>query len=134
LKSLSRSKDTLQLKLFEFVCDNLLDGFDQDLTPALTFLVSFRGLRHLYLRLSNFEEPPRIESVIKHHQYTLESLSYHERRLVPLDDEGLFEEERDVSPQWLEGQLDILNLSCMTALGLCASPSVVVSRENWMQN
>ncbi|OQD77348.1 hypothetical protein PENANT_c113G11397 [Penicillium antarcticum] len=102
-----------------------LYGFDQDLTPALAFLVSFRGLRHLYLRLSNFDEPPRIESAIKHHQYTLESLSYHERRLVPLDDEGLFEEERDVSPQWLEGQLDILNLSSMTALGLCASPSVL---------
>jgi hypothetical protein len=134
LGSLSRSKETLQLKLFEFVCDNLLDGFGQDLTPALTFLVSFKGLRHLYLKLSNFEESPRIEAVIKHHQYTLESLSYHERRLVPLDDEGLFEEERDVSPQWLEGQFDTLNLSRMSALGICASPPIVVSRENWTQN
>ncbi|OQD73134.1 hypothetical protein PENANT_c217G06402 [Penicillium antarcticum] len=125
LSSLSRSKDTLQLKLFEFVCDNLLDGFGQDLTPALTFLVSFKGLRHLYLKLSNFEESPRIGAVIKYHQYTLESLSYHESRLVPLDDEGLFEEERDVSPQWLEGQFDTLNLSRMTALGICASPSTV---------
>ncbi|KAJ5766705.1 uncharacterized protein N7511_004321 [Penicillium nucicola] len=125
LNFLSHSKDTLQLKLFEFVCDNLLDGLGQDVSPALKFLVSFRGLRHLYLKLSNFEEPPRIDSVIKHHQDTLESLSYHERRLVPLDDEGLFEEERDVSPQWLEAQFDSLNLSSMTALGLCAGPSAV---------
>ncbi|KAJ5454976.1 hypothetical protein N7530_012745 [Penicillium desertorum] len=125
LSSLSRSQDTLQLKLFEFACDNLLNGFGEDLTPVLTFLASFKGLRHLYLKLSNFEEASRVESVIRHHQSTLESLSYHERRLVPIDDEGLFEEERDVSPRWICDQRDILNPSCLSALGLCSSPPVV---------
>lgn len=134
LSFLSRSKDTLQLKLFEFACDNLLDGSGEDLTPVLTFLASFKGLRHLYLKLSNFEEPSRVESVIGHHQSTLESLSYHERRLVPIDDEGLFEEERDVSPQWIYSQWNILNPSCLSALGLCSSPPVVVSCEVQMQH
>lgn len=54
LTSLSRSKGTPQLELFEFSSDNLLDGFGEDLTPVLNFLVSFKGLRHLFLRLSNF--------------------------------------------------------------------------------
>ncbi|KAJ5593593.1 hypothetical protein N7537_010497 [Penicillium hordei] len=125
LSSLSRSQDKLQLTLFEFACDNLLNGFGEDLTPVVSFLASFKGLRHLYLKLSNFEEPSRVESVIRHHQSTLESLSYHERRLVPIDDEGLFEEERDVSPQWICDQRNIWNPSCLSALGLCSSPPVL---------
>jgi hypothetical protein len=129
LSSLSRSKGTPQLELFEFSCDNLLDGFGEDLTPVLNFLVSFKGLRHLYLKLSNFEVPSRVESVVRYHRSTLETLCYHERHLIPIDDEGLFEEDRDVSPQWISGQWDILNTSCLTALGLCTTPPVLVSHE-----
>jgi hypothetical protein len=134
LTSLTRSKGTPQLELFEFSSDNLLDGFGEDLTPVLNFLVSFKGLRHLFLRLSNFEDPSRVESVVRYHRSTLETLCYHERQLGLIDDEGLFEEYRDVSPQWISGQWDILNLSCLTALALCATPPVVVSHEIYVKN
>ncbi|KAJ5346162.1 hypothetical protein N7452_004166 [Penicillium brevicompactum] len=125
LTSLTRSKGTPQLELFEFSSDNFLDGFGEDLTPVLRFLVSFKGLRHLFLRLSNFEDPSRVESVVRYHRSTLETLCYHERQLVSIDDEGVFGEYRDVSPQWIPGQWDILDPSCLTALALCTTPPVV---------
>lgn len=112
----------------------MLDGFGEDLKPVLNFLISFKGLRHLFLRLSNFEVPSRVESVVRYHRSTLETVCYHERQLGPIDDEGLFEEYRDVSPQWISGQWDILNPSCLTALGLCTTSPVVISHEIYIQN
>jgi len=106
-----------------------LDGFGEDLNPVLSFLVSFKGLRHLYLKLSNFAENSGVESVIKYHQSTLESLSDHERRLVAIDEEGIFEEDRDLSPKWISSQWDVLNPSRLTALSLCTSPSIMVSYD-----
>ncbi|OQD77358.1 hypothetical protein PENANT_c111G06164 [Penicillium antarcticum] len=54
---------------------------------------------------------------------TLTSLIYHERQLAPIDADGLFEDERDVSPSWIINLSAIVDLGQLSALALCASPS-----------
>jgi hypothetical protein len=63
------------------------------------FLLLFRGLQNLHLHLSNFPllGAAFVGAIYGHHD-TLKSLVYYERQLVPLDESGLFEEDRDVNP------------------------------------
>ena len=130
LRSLSGSRITLNLREFELCCDFLLHEPDDDyeFSSVVNFLFSFRGLRHLRLRLSNFPELGfRVEDAIRHHRPTLESLVYHQRRLAPIDNEGLFEDDRDVSPVWIPDLPAIVDLGRVTTLALCANPSAAVS-------
>ncbi|KAJ5500669.1 hypothetical protein N7453_009720 [Penicillium expansum] len=126
LQLLSRSQKPLQLQHFETSLDFLLheSGDGRSLSAVVRFLRSFRGLQHLHLRLSNFPaSESRIQDAIKHHQTTLKSLVYHERQLAPIDEDSLFEDDRDVSPVWIANLSTIVDLSQMTALALCARPS-----------
>lgn len=93
----------------------------------MRFLCSFRGLQHLHLRLSNFpSSKSHIQDTIRHHQTTLKSLVYHERQLAPIDADGLFEDDRDVSPAWVTNLSAGVDLGQVFALALCASPSAAV--------
>ncbi|KAJ5855206.1 hypothetical protein N7455_009154 [Penicillium solitum] len=126
LQLLSRSQNPLQLEHFETSLDLLLHepGDGCSLSAVVRFLRSFRGLQHLHLRLSNFPaSESRIQDAIKHHQTTLKSLVYHERQLAPIGEDGLFEDDRDVSPVWIANLSTIVDLGQVTALALCARPS-----------
>jgi hypothetical protein len=132
LDLLSRSQKPLQLEHFEISFDFLLHEAGEGRSyPAIArFLRSFRGLQHLNMRLSNFPaSKSRIEDAIRHHRTTLKSLVYHERQLAPVDEDGLFEDNRDVSPVWIADLSTIVDLGQVTALALCASPSAAVSLQ-----
>ncbi|KAJ6037929.1 hypothetical protein N7499_004088 [Penicillium canescens] len=123
---LSRSQKPLRLMHFEFSFDYLLHepGEGRSLSAVVRFLCSFRGLQHLHLRLSNFPaSKSHIQDAIGHHQSTLKSLVYHERQLTPIDADGLFEDDRDVSPAWITNLSAIVDLGQVSAVALCASPS-----------
>ena len=135
LQSLSRSQKPLQLEHFEICFDFLLHepGDGRGFSAVVRFLRSFRGLQHLNLRLSNFPaSESRVEDAIGHHQSTLKSLVYHERQLAPVNEDGLFEDDRDVSPVWIADLSTIVDLGQVTALALCASPSAAV--RLWQPN
>ncbi|KAJ5642317.1 hypothetical protein N7490_006317 [Penicillium lividum] len=126
---LSRSQTTVQLRLFEFCCDSVLheNSRNREVNLLVDFLLSFKGLKHLHLKLSNFSDISQVETAITHHSSTLESLIYHERELVPIDDEGLFEDTRDQQPIWIPHLPKVIQLSQISALALCASASGVRS-------
>jgi hypothetical protein len=128
LRWLSRPSNSPQLEHVELCIDSLFfePGEECDFDALVEFLFSFQGLKSLYLRLSNFPtwEFP-LQKAIGHHRSSLKRLVYHERQLEQIDDAGLFEEDRDVSPDWIFS--DIVDLSRMTALALCVSPSAAVS-------
>lgn len=128
LRSLSRTSP-IQLDYFEICVDFLLDkpGEEHDSAAVVLFLRSFRGLRHLHLKLSNFPaSEPRMQDAIRHHRPTLESLIYHERQLMPIDDDGFFEDDRDISPGWIASIPDVVDLRQITALALCVRPPAAV--------
>ncbi|KAJ5460988.1 uncharacterized protein N7458_002540 [Penicillium daleae] len=122
LSALSLSKVALPL-------EPSVNGFMFTSLRALTlrdsaFLLSFRGLKSLYLKLTNFPTGEvTIQDAISHHRNTLKSLVYHERELEHIDDDGLFEDDRDVMPHWIPCLSDVVNLSHITSLALCASPA-----------
>lgn len=132
LKCLSRTQHGVRLLRFEFCSDSLFHGVnesrDVNLKPLTDFLVSFQGLRNLHLKLSNFSNEPQIQNAIAHHCSTLESLAYHERQLVSVGEEGLFEETRDHSAAWILRLPKTVDTSHIIALALNAPPSFVVSR------
>lgn len=91
-------------------------------------LLSFRGLQHLHIKLANFPRfLPGFQEAILHHRSSLRSLSFHERQLIAVDEEGLFEDIRDVSPRWTRDIPQVLQHCSLTALGLCLTPLIAVS-------
>ncbi|CAG8282413.1 unnamed protein product, partial [Penicillium salamii] len=128
LGNLSRCQIPLRLEQFESCLNFQLQDpvGDDDFSAFIDFLLSFHGLQHLHLRLSNLPSiESRIQDVIRHHQSTLETIIYHERQLAPLDNDGLFEEVRDSFMAWIP-QLSTMMIPCkLTALALCAAPSAV---------
>lgn len=63
---------------------------------------------------------------IRHHWATLKSFIYHERQLIPIDDNSLFEDNRDVSLERMAGLRDVVDLRQINTLALCASPPAAV--------
>lgn len=129
LRSLSRSSIPVQLTFFEACFDALRDesGGSCGFAIVSQFLCSFRGLRHLHLRLSNYVVTETlIQSSIQSHLPTLRSLLYHEQQLMSIDGNGLFAEDRDVCPSWLVNPVATGVMQLLTALALCASPCVAV--------
>ncbi|KAJ5640339.1 uncharacterized protein N7484_008201 [Penicillium longicatenatum] len=124
---LSRFQTTMRLRLFEFCCDTVLhyNSENSEVNLLVDFLLSFKGLKHLHLKLSNFSDVSQVEIGITNHRSTLESLIYHDRELVSIDDEGLFEDTRDQQPIWTPRLTNVVSISHIYALGLCASPSDV---------
>lgn len=126
IDSISRSRHTMQLERLEFCYDSVHEDEGCDVSPLVDFLLSIKGLKHLYLKLSNFLDTSQIQLAIEKHQPTLKSLAYHERGFLPIDDEGLFEDVRDRAPVWLS-DLWTTNLHKATALALCTEPTTLVS-------
>lgn len=129
LGSFSLSQSTMRLVNFEFCYDSVLHDHDEapDVSPLVDFLLSLEGLKNLHLKLSNFSNTSQVQLAILKHLPTLESLAYHERGLLAIDDEGLFEDVRDKTPVWLSDIPWIANLYHATALALCTKPSTLVS-------
>lgn len=127
LGSLSCSQIAMQLLHFEFCSDGILDTHDgdRDLSPLVDFLLSFDGLKHLHLRLSDFTNTSQIQLAIEKHRPTLESFAYHERGLLPIDDE-VFEDIRHKTPAWLSCAPWTVKTYQLTALALSAEPSALV--------
>ncbi|KAJ6033836.1 hypothetical protein N7460_000247 [Penicillium canescens] len=124
LGSMSRCQKALRLEQFEACFDFQLHHQVRDFSALVDFLLSFHGLRHLHLRLFNFpSSESRMKDAIQHHQPTLETFIYHERQLASLDDDGLFEEVRDVPPAWFPHLPTIVDPHKVTGLALCATPS-----------
>lgn len=134
LEQLTSWRSTLQLQRFELSCDQLEFNPHKstDLGPLLAFLTSFRGLKHLKLKLSNFSRSYQIETAIQHQYPTLETLVLHEKELAPID-ESLWWDTRDVHSAWVCGE-EGLRLSRLSALALCADPSSLVSRAREMED
>lgn len=140
LRWLSRPPTSPQLEHVELCIDYLLfePGEDCAFDALVEFLFSFQGLKSLHLKLSNFPtwEFP-LQNAIRHHRSSLKRLVYHERQLEQIDDAGLFQEVRDVSPYWISNLSDIVDLSRMIALALCVSPSAAVcslsTSHDWME-
>jgi hypothetical protein len=129
LFSLSRSKEPLRLKRFEICCDTLSYGSqDMDEESWLwDFLISFQGLQSLRLKLSNFQSASaQIVEVIQRHRRTLTDFVYHETRLMSIDQHGLYEESRDITPSWLPNFPKIIGYSQFKKLALCASLRTLV--------
>jgi hypothetical protein len=91
------------------------------------FLLSFKGLRHLHLKLANISGTEHIKVGVQQHHSTLKSFVYHERSLAAIDNEGIFEETRDDTAVWVSDLSIIVNSPQTTALALCATPSILVS-------
>jgi hypothetical protein len=119
----------VQLTFFEACFDSLRDesGGNGGFVIVSQFLCSFRGLQHLHLRLSNYVVTDTlIQESIQSHLPTLKSLLYHERQLMSIDGNGLFAGDHDVCPSWLANPVATVVMQPLTALALCASPSVAV--------
>lgn len=130
LRWLSQSPASPQLEHFEACIDPLLfePGEDRGFAALVEFLFSFQGLKGLHLKLSNFPTwGLALQDAIRHHRSTLKRLVYHERQLERIDDDGLFEDDRDVLPYWISNLSGVVDLSRMTALAFCASPVAAVS-------
>jgi hypothetical protein len=132
LRCLCQAPCPLRLEHFEACMDPLLfePGEDRDFHALVDFIFSVRGLKSLYLKLTNFPtKDVTVQHAIRHHQSTLRSLVYHERQLERIDNDRLFEDDRDVMPHWIPCLADVVNLSHMTSLALCASPAYAVRRH-----
>ncbi|KAJ5240332.1 uncharacterized protein N7469_001923 [Penicillium citrinum] len=102
LDSFTSTQAPPHLLHFEFSYESFTTNeIDRDVRPLVTFLLLINGLRHLYLKLSNFSNSFHVSRAISKHRPTLESFAYHERNLSAIDNEGLFEEVRDQTPAWL---------------------------------
>jgi len=128
LKSLCNAQK-IQLETFEFCYDSNIHRRDEykEVQPVVDFLLSFKGLRHLHLKLANVSGTKHIKDGIQQHHSTLESLVYHERTLAAIDSEGIFEETRDDTAVWVSDLSIIANSPQTTALALCTTPSILVS-------
>ncbi|KAL5332505.1 hypothetical protein BJX70DRAFT_392936 [Aspergillus crustosus] len=108
LRLLARSSRPVSLRHFEISSEYLRESGERLAFIAIVeFLLSFRGLQYLYLKISNFPQfLPGLDDVIHHHQSTLRGLIFHERRLMAVDSERIFEELRDDIVSQLQKDLD----------------------------
>ncbi|RDK41038.1 hypothetical protein M752DRAFT_284537 [Aspergillus phoenicis ATCC 13157] len=99
LQLLARSSRPVSLRHFEISSDYLRESGERLAFIAIVeFLLSFRGLQYLYLKVSNFPQLlPGLDDAIHHHRSTLRGLVFHERRLMAIDSERIFEELQDVT-------------------------------------
>lgn len=129
LQLLARSGRPVSLRHFEISSDYLhASGERLALGALVEFLLSFRGLHYLYLKISNFPQfLPGLDDAIHHHQSTLRGLVFHERRLMAINSEQTFEELRDDVTVTLPSIPRILRKICsLIALGLCLRPASAV--------
>ncbi|CEL11749.1 hypothetical protein ASPCAL14846 [Aspergillus calidoustus] len=126
LQLLARSSRPVSLRYFEISSDCLRESGERLAFIAIVeFLLSFRGLQYLYLKISNFPQfLPGLDDAIHHHQSALRGLIFHERRLMAVDREQIFEELRDDVTVTLASIPRILRKICSPiALGLCLRPA-----------
>lgn len=127
LDLLSDSAFPLQIKRFELCCDNTVQKNEtqRDLEQLLRFLLSFKGLIDLHLRLSGFRDTEYMHSAIAHHRSSLKRLIYHERKIIPGNYHDL-DDMRDCIPLWLCNLPQTLDFSEVSHLGLSTPPSFMV--------
>lgn len=127
LNLLSHSLFPVQIKQFELCFDDTLrpNEPERDIQPLLRFLLSFKGLEFLHLKLSRCKDTEQIHSVIVHHRPSLKGLIYHERKMTHGNHQS-FENVRDCSPLWLCQLPDILDLSNISSLALNLLPYSMV--------
>lgn len=137
LSSFTESQEPPHLLHFEFCYESFdADENDHDARPLATFLLLIDRLKHLHLKLSNFANSYHVSRAITKHQPTLETLVYHERNLRAIGNDGLFEDVRDQTPEWLYRlpgawlyKLPGIDKGGpTTALALCIEPHILVSR------
>lgn len=129
LQLLARSSTPVSFRHFEISSDYLREsGGRLEFVAIVEFLLSFRGLQYLYLKISNFPQfLPGLDDAIHHHQSTLRGLVFHERRLMAINSEQTFEELRDDVTVTLPSIPRILRKICSPiALGLCLRPASAV--------
>ena len=128
LQSLARSRQPLKLKSFELCFDGIQEPDIANPHAVVEFLTSFSGLEYLHLLISNTFIPMHwFRGPILHHRRSLKSLIYHERDLISIDTESLFEETRDVTTSWAADIPRTLQQCDMKFLGLCLNLSSAVS-------
>ena len=129
LSLLAQTENRPPLKWLEINSDLFHESDNRLVYIAIVeLLLSFRGLQHLHLKLANFPRfLPGFREAILHHRSSLRSLSFHERQLLAVDEEGFFEDIRDVSPRWTRDVPQVLQHCSLTALGLCLTPLIAVS-------
>lgn len=126
-----------RLKRFELCCDMLTYGSQgtDEKSWLWDFLVSFEGLQSLRLRLSNFKSAAaQIVEVIRRHRGTLTDFVYHETCLMSIDQHGLYEENRDITPSWLPNFCEFIGSSQFKKLALCASLKTLVCHALILRN
>lgn len=126
---MARSSTPVSLQYFEISSDYLRElGEQVAFIAIIEFLLSFQGLEYLYLKISNFPQfLPGLDDAIHHHQSTLRGLIFHERRLMAINSEQIFEELWDDIAMTLPSIPCILWKICSPiALGLCLRPARVV--------
>lgn len=128
LQLLARSPRPVSLRHFEISSDYLRESGERLAFIAIVeFLLSFRGLQYLYLKISNFPQLlPGLDDAIHHHHATLRGLVFHERRLMAIDSERIFEELRDVTVSSPNIPRILRKISSPIALGLCLRPASAV--------
>lgn len=128
LQSLAQSRQPLNLKSFELCFDGIQEPDIANPHAVVEFLTSFSGLEYLHLLVSNtFISTHWFRDLILHHRRSLKSLIYHERDLISIDTERLFEETRDVATSWAADIPRILQQCDLKFLGLCLNLSSAVS-------
>ena len=133
LQLLARSSRPVSLRRFEISSDYLREsGEPLAFIAIVEFLLSFRGLQYLYLKVSNVPQPlPGLDDAIHHHQSTLRGLVFHERQLMAIDSERIFEELRDVTVTSPSIPRILRKTGSPIALGLCLRPASAVRRQGF---
>lgn len=128
LQFLARSSTPIFLRHFEISSDYLREpGEPVTFIAIIEFLLSFRGLQYLYLKISNFPRLlPGLDDAIDHHRSTLRGLVFHERRLTAIDSERIFEELRDVTVTSPTIPRILRKTGSPIAMGFCLRPASAV--------
>lgn len=128
LDCLAQLKQALSLKNFELRFDGIQElDILSEAHPLIRFLFSFRGLEKLHLLISNsLGSAIDLYRATTHHRATLQTLVYHERHLALVDNEGIFEEARDVAVPWVLNTAFILKECQIRSLGLSLSAALAV--------
>lgn len=127
LQSLARSRQPLKLKSFELCFDGIQEPDIANPHAVVEFLTSFSGLEYLLLISNTFIPMHWFRGPILHHRRSLKSLIYHERDLISIDTERLFQETRDVATSWAADIPRTLQQCDLKFLGLCLNLSFAVS-------
>ncbi|KAJ5216826.1 hypothetical protein N7468_009834 [Penicillium chermesinum] len=128
LDGLALSTTSMRIQRFELsIAETPGRGeHEREIRPLMSFLLSFRGLIQLNLRLSRLRNMQQIHSAIAHHRSSLKGLVYHEclaPSVIAADPDGA----QGYGPTWLPLVPHVVDLSRISHLALSASPSLMLA-------